>query len=86
MSYCDTPEQAAIVVGRPSPGGQSVCRHRQNVNIGRFAQANPNCKMLYLAYNRAVRDEAEQKFPFNVECKTSHQLAWLTSGAIISSG
>lgn len=36
--------------------------------------------MLYLAYNRAVRDEAEQKFPFNVECKTSHQLAWPNFG------
>ncbi|EAM8949106.1 hypothetical protein C6169_11920 [Salmonella enterica] len=31
-------------------------------------------------YNRAIRDEAEQKFPFNVICKTSHQLAWPTVG------
>lgn len=45
-----------------------------------YAEANPESKMLYLAYNRAVRDEAERKFPFNVECKTSHQLAWARFG------
>lgn len=28
-----------------------------------YAEANPESKMLYLAYNRAVRDEAERKFP-----------------------
>jgi len=32
-----------------------------------YAEANPESKMLYLAYNRAVRDEAERKFPYNVE-------------------
>lgn len=36
--------------------------------------------MLYLAYNRAIRDEAERRFPFNVECKTSHQLAFARFG------
>ncbi|MCX8959124.1 ATP-dependent helicase [Erwinia psidii] len=41
-----------------------------------FAEANPDSRMLYLAYNRAIRDEAERKFPYNVECRTSHQLAW----------
>lgn len=45
-----------------------------------YALANPNVSMLYLAFNRAVREEAERKFPFNVECKTSHQLAWSTQG------
>ncbi|MDC9612884.1 UvrD-helicase domain-containing protein [Xenorhabdus khoisanae] len=45
-----------------------------------YALANPNVSMLYLAFNRAVREEAERKFPFNVECKTSHQLAWPTQG------
>ncbi|SFU78904.1 UvrD/REP helicase N-terminal domain-containing protein [Xenorhabdus koppenhoeferi] len=45
-----------------------------------YALANPDVSMLYLAFNRAVREEAERKFPFNVECKTSHQLAWSTEG------
>ncbi|MFA7802130.1 conjugal transfer nickase/helicase domain-containing protein [Escherichia coli] len=45
-----------------------------------YALVNPDSRMLYLAYNRSVRDEAERKFPFNVECKTSHQLAWSRFG------
>lgn len=81
MSYSDTPEQAAIIgwsghrlVVRPFAGTVKTS------TLVRFAQANPDHKMLYLAYNRAVRDEAEQKFPFNVEFKTSHQLAWPNFG------
>ncbi|ELQ9312401.1 UvrD-helicase domain-containing protein, partial [Serratia marcescens] len=77
MSYSETPEQAAIIGWS---GHRLVVRAfagtGKTSTLVRFAQANPDCKMLYLAYNRAVRDEAEQKFPFNVECKTSHQLAW----------
>lgn len=77
MSYSETPEQAAIIGWS---GHRLVVRAfagtGKTSTLVRFAQANPDRKMLYLAYNRAVRDEAEQKFPFNVECKTSHQLAW----------
>lgn len=45
-----------------------------------YALANPQERMLYLAYNRAIREESERRFPFNVECKTFHQLAWPTFG------
>lgn len=41
-----------------------------------YALANPGERMLYLAYNRAIREESERRFPYNVECKTFHQLAW----------
>ena len=81
MSYSDTPEQAAVI---------GWAGHRLVVSafagtgktstLVRYALANPDSRMLYLAYNRAVRDEAEQKFPFNVECRTSHQLAWPNFG------
>ena len=40
-----------------------------------YALANPTERMLYLAYNRAIREESERRFPFNVECRTFHQLA-----------
>lgn len=33
-----------------------------------------------MAYNRAIRDEAKSKFPRNVECKTSHQIAYAAFG------
>lgn len=35
----------------------------KTATLVQFAQTNPDSKMLYLAYNRAIRDEAEQKFP-----------------------
>lgn len=45
-----------------------------------FAKQHPKVKMLYLAYNRAIRDEGSEKFPSNVTCKTSHQLAFPSFG------
>jgi len=81
MSYSDTPEQAAVIGWS---GHRLVVRAfagtGKTSTLVRYALANPDSRMLYIAYNRAVRDEAEQKFPFNVECKTSHQLAWPNFG------
>lgn len=45
-----------------------------------YAKQNPRSRMLYLAYNRAIRDEAVERFPANVDCKTSHQLAYAAIG------
>lgn len=77
MSHSDTPEQAAVIAWK----GERlvVCAFAgsgKTTTLRRFAEENPTERMLYIAYNRAIRDEAEQKFPFNVTCKTSHQLAW----------
>lgn len=81
MSYTSTPEQDAVICWQ---GQQLVVRAfagtGKTSTLVRYAQANPQSRMLYLAYNRAIRDEAERKFPFNVECKTSHQLAWANFG------
>ncbi|EBG5940060.1 ATP-dependent helicase [Salmonella enterica subsp. enterica serovar Enteritidis] len=81
MSYPDTPEQAKVIAWK----GERlvVCAFAgsgKTTTLRRFAEENPTERMLYVAYNRAIRDEAEQKFPFNVTCKTSHQLAWPTVG------
>lgn len=77
MSWNTTPEQDAIIHWKGSHlVVNAFAGTGKTSTLVRFAQANPDSRMLYLAYNRAIRDEAEQKFPFNVECKTSHQLAW----------
>lgn len=47
-----------------------------------FALANPDLRILYLAYNKAIKDEAISKFPDNVTCKTGHQLAWPKFGTL----
>ncbi|CAI1900178.1 DNA-dependent helicase II [Serratia quinivorans] len=81
MSYCDTPEQAAIIGWS---GTKLVVRAFSGTGktstLVRFALANPDIKMLYLAYSRAVRDEAVQTFSFNIVCMASHQLAWPNFG------
>lgn len=46
----------------------------------KYALRNPRERILYLAFNRAIRDEALSKFPSNVDCKTSHQLAFAQIG------
>jgi hypothetical protein len=81
MSYTSTPEQDAVICWQ---GTQLVVSAfagtGKTSTLVHYAQANPQSRMLYLAYNRAIRDEAERKFSFNVECKTSHQLAWANFG------
>ncbi|HFW3714258.1 TPA: UvrD-helicase domain-containing protein [Salmonella enterica subsp. enterica serovar 6,7:y:-] len=81
MSYSDTPEQAAVIVWKGDRLVVSAFAGTGKTStLCRYAEENPTERMLYVAYNRAIRDEAEQKFPFNVTCKTSHQLAWPTVG------
>ncbi|ECZ0740312.1 TPA: ATP-dependent helicase [Salmonella enterica] len=81
MSCPDTPEQAAVIAWKGKRLVVSACAGSgKTTTLKRFAEENPTERMLYVACNRAIRDEAEQKFPFNVICKTSHQLAWPTVG------
>lgn len=45
-----------------------------------YAQARPDMRFLYLAFNRAIKQEAEGKFPSNVYCVTTHALAYRNEG------
>ncbi|EHX5358757.1 ATP-dependent helicase [Salmonella enterica] len=81
MSHSDTPEQAVVIAWKGERLVVSAFAGTGKTStLCRYAEENPTERMLYVAYNRAIRDEAEQKFPFNVTCKTSHQLAWPTVG------
>lgn len=40
-----------------------------------YARRRPNKRFLYIAYNASVREEAQERFPPNVQCVTSHGLA-----------
>jgi F-box protein, helicase, 18 len=44
-----------------------------------IASAHPDKKVLYLVFNRKAREEAEGKFPRNVEVRTVHSLAYSKS-------
>jgi len=41
-----------------------------------LADAFPECKFLYLAFNKAISDEAKLRFPINTVAKTTHALAF----------
>jgi hypothetical protein len=41
-----------------------------------IAESDPRRRLLYLAFNRSVKEEAERRFPRNVDVKTLHGLAF----------
>lgn len=47
-----------------------------------YAKERPKDSILYLAFNRAVKDDAQKKFPSNVRCVTTHGLAYRDFGVI----
>lgn len=47
-----------------------------------YAVARPKENFVYLAFNRAVKDEAVKRFPKNVRCVTTHGIAYKDFGAI----
>lgn len=52
----------------------------KTTTLVQYAYAHPHLRILYLAYNRSIRDEATRKFPSNAKCRTSHQLAFREFG------
>ncbi|WP_424893475.1 UvrD-helicase domain-containing protein [Streptomyces sp. XH2] len=45
-----------------------------------MAAAGMRGRGIYLAYNRAIAQDAGKKFPGNVDCRTAHSLAWHAIG------
>ncbi len=45
-----------------------------------YALARPRARILYLAFNKAMAQEAAGSFPENVDCRTIHSLAYLAVG------
>ncbi|WP_292802485.1 UvrD-helicase domain-containing protein [Methylotenera sp.] len=76
-----TPEQMAII---ESESDISVVNAgagaAKTTTLEMFAKARPNARILYLAYNRSIKEEAIKKFPSNVKVLTSHQPAYAVFG------
>lgn len=47
-----------------------------------YARARPGRRMLYLAFNRSVANEAKERFPDHVACRTTHSLAYAVKGKL----
>ncbi|MCA8355604.1 UvrD-helicase domain-containing protein [Burkholderia cepacia] len=45
-----------------------------------FALARPRARILYIAFNRSIAQSAKERFPQNVECRTTHSLAFAAVG------
>lgn len=45
-----------------------------------YAQARPRKTFTYLAFNRAIKEDAQRRFPSNVRCVTTHGLAYRDFG------
>ncbi|MCO8423030.1 AAA family ATPase, partial [Burkholderia cenocepacia] len=45
-----------------------------------FALARPRARILYIAFNRSIAQSAKERFPKNVECRTTHSLAFAAVG------
>ena len=79
-----TEEQQAVIDCRPERG--DVIEVKAFAGTGKtaclvmFANAHLDKKILYLAYNRAMREDAEKRFPANTTCKTTHQICWWDFG------
>lgn len=65
----------SIVVKAPAGSGKTS-------TLVEFAKARPRERMTYLAFNRAIKEEASRKFPSNVRCVTTHGLAYAFFGPV----
>lgn len=82
-SYAPTPEQAAIIdaaVEGHSLVVQAGAGTGKTSTLKMVAAATGGKKTIYIAYNRAIADEAAASFPDNVLCKTAHGLAMAAVG------
>ncbi|NRF83869.1 ATP-dependent helicase [Burkholderia gladioli] len=76
-----TPEQAKVIGTKARRlGVNAYAGTGKTTTAVKFAEARPQEKFLYMAYNASIAKEAKTKFPEWVECRTMHSLAY---GAIV---
>lgn len=52
----------------------------KTTTLVKYAEQRPHLRFLYVAFNKSVANEAQQRFPRNVDCKTVHSLAFKDIG------
>jgi hypothetical protein len=83
MSFSPTTEQDAIVSAFQTGDNlviEAGAGTGKTSTLRLMAEATDR-KGIYVAYNRAIADDAKAEFPANVQCRTAHSLAY---GAIVS--
>lgn len=76
-----TEEQQAVIQHEGNDFLVSACSGSGKTSVlVEYARLRPTVQMVYLAYNRAIKEEAEQRFSKNVRCVTTHGLAYSRFG------
>jgi hypothetical protein len=79
MSFKPTDEQAMVISAAESGKDlviQALAGTGKTTTLKLLAEALYEKKGTYIAFNRAIVDEAVSKFPSNVKCRTAHSLAY----------
>ena len=72
-----TEEQSAIVHSNAQPlVVKAFAGSGKTWTLDKYARARPGKRILYVAFNKSVQQEAEKRFPRNVVSKTSHSLTF----------
>ena len=72
-----TAEQERIVASRANRlAVQAGAGAAKTTTLCAYAQARPEVRILYLAFNKAIQLEAAAKMPANVTSRTTHSIAW----------
>jgi F-box protein 18 (helicase) len=78
-----TEEQQAIITSR---GRRVRAKARagsgKTATLVKYAEARPTRKILLIAFNKAIQEEAKVRFGRNVTTRTSHSMAWESVGYI----
>ncbi|UXL13317.1 hypothetical protein [Enterobacter cloacae] len=73
-----TDEQNVIIGFKPTPGSivsvQAYAGSGKTFTLKEFADANPSLKILYIVFNKAIKDDAKKKFPKTSSVK--HLMVW----------
>jgi F-box protein 18 (helicase) len=78
-----TTEQRGIVKSNaPYLVVEAFAGASKTFTLVQYALARPYEKMLYVAFNKSIQMEAQAKFPPNVQCKTTHALAFPYTGRL----
>lgn len=83
MVFDPTPEQASIVEAYAT--GQNLVIQAgagtgKTSTLNLIAQSDPSRRGTYIAFNRAIANEAKRSFPANVKASTAHSLAFQAVG------
>lgn len=81
MTKTLTSEQTAVVASKANLlAVDAFAGTGKTSTLVEYATARPSKRILYIAFNKSVATEAKERFPQNVECRTTHSLAFGSVG------